>query len=550
MGKATVHKFLSNLRASGLLDEEAMDKISRSSTAARGDGVALAHLLVQKGVLTRFQAGLVLAGRTQGFSVGPYLILDRIAESRMGWLFKAVHRTMERRALLKVLTRFRRTPPQAEARFQREVQALGQLNHPNIAAVYDVTREGEVDYLVMEYVSGMSVRRLLTRQGQIPVRASLRVVRQVAAAIDHASTQGIVHRDIKPGHILVTRRGKVKIVDFGLAQVVASQEGVEADKHLVRSGHVIGTPDYLSPEQAAGGRPVDVRADIYSLGCTFYHMLTGRVPFPEGSPGQKILKHCKHTPMPVAELAPGVPAKVIEIVDRMMAKRADQRYATAAEVVAAMDAVLGRRPATPGGPGPHAPSARDALLGLAEPAAGPVGAPATPEESGMLVTSDILSGLAEGDSPTPDPDASPTGAQDLGYELQEGPTPGAAGGAESGAVWTLADLADAGLRPGAKVRHLLKPATGMLGNWHNLRWTLEQRNVSPHELKRLGQAILAAYEQLPSFMDKPGKPGHLTLSLLRSRSGVAEVRTGATDIDAGERYLEALVAVLKERMGK
>ena len=369
--------FLGNLRASGLLDEDQLRVIERRCDAAgaRPSERSLARDLVDRGVLTEFQAQRLLAGRTQGFLIGPYTVLDRIGAGGMGRVYKAVHRHMRRVVALKVLPRSRRANAHARARFMREVRVGARLNHPNIVIAHDVGEEGDVVYLVTEYVEGQDVARLLKAHGRLPPAQAADIAYQVALGLEHARQRGIVHRDIKPSNILVTPSGTAKVLDMGLAAVAPSAGDAHVESALTKDGALLGTIDYLAPEQARDTHQADTRADLYSLGCTLYRMLTGRVPFPGGSATEKLLRHQEDTPVSIAELAPDVPAGLAAIVNRLMAKRPEDRYPTPAAAAAALlpwvgpgaersDAGTGTASATPP---PEPPSGSQATASTASP---------------------------------------------------------------------------------------------------------------------------------------------------------------------------------------
>ena len=327
-------QFLQNLRASGLVGEATLGKAEQSASA--GDDRALAQELVAKGILTPFQARRILAGRTQGFFIGPYTITDKIGAGGMGQVYKAVHRQMARTVALKVLPKARRADPQAQARFMREVRANAQLMHPNIVTAYDVGQQEDITYLALEYVEGTSLDQRIKTRGRLDPAEAARIGEQVALALEHAREHGIVHRDIKPANILIDHQGCAKVLDMGLARIERPGADVDESTTLTRDGVVMGTLDYLAPEQALDSHRADTRADIYSLGCTLYHMLTGRVPFPAHTATEKLMKHQMRQPQDVRELAPDVPPGLAGIVAKMMAKRPSERYPTPGQVALAL----------------------------------------------------------------------------------------------------------------------------------------------------------------------------------------------------------------------
>ena len=282
--------FLANVRQSGLLTEEVLARAEKELPPSNR-GRSVARVLVEKGLLTKFQAERLLAGRTAGFLLGQYRILDQIGRGGMGRVFKAEHRTMGRIVALKVLASDLMRTGRAEELFLREVRAAAQLVHPNIVTAYDANEIEGRYYLVLEYVDGPNLEQLVRQQGSLPFGQACDYVRQIAHGLQCAHLLGMVHRDVKPANILVQRRGLngevvglVKISDFGLARLHNPNAADEFRGHpgtiLTKDNTVMGTPDYLSPEQARNLHKTDIRSDLYSVGCTFYFLLTGQAPSP------------------------------------------------------------------------------------------------------------------------------------------------------------------------------------------------------------------------------------------------------------------------------
>jgi hypothetical protein len=287
-----------------------------------------------------------------------YRVLKLLGQGGMGAVYLAEHLVMGRRIALKTInTRFL-ISPDAVARFHREVQAAAKLTHANVVAAYDAEQAGDLHFLVMEYVDGLSVAEYARRKGPLPAGQACAVCGQAALGLQHAHEQGLVHRDIKPHNLMLTAKGHVKVLDFGLAHF-SRQEAPDDASSLTATGTIIGTADYMAPEQTSSARTVDIRADIYSLGCTLYYLLAGRVPFPGGTVIEKCVRHALDAPPPVASLRPGLPAGLVAVVERMMAKRPEDRFQTPAEVYRAL------RPFAEGG---HAPATQPPV---ALPAAGP-----------------------------------------------------------------------------------------------------------------------------------------------------------------------------------
>jgi serine/threonine protein kinase len=261
-----------------------------------------------------------------------YRILELLGSGGMGSVFKAEHRLMNRQVALKVVHGNLVDNPAAVERFRQEVQAAARLSHPNIVTAHDAEQAGKVHFLVMEFVPGETLDHKLAREGRLNVPEVCGWIEQAALGLQHASERGMVHRDIKPGNLLLTRDGQIKILDFGLARFASELGG----KPLTVEGSVLGTPDYMAPEQAIDPHQADIRADIYSLGCTLYHLLAGWPPFAEGTAVQKLMAHQERRPKPLAELRPDVPAALAAVVERMMAKDPAGRFQTPAEAARAL----------------------------------------------------------------------------------------------------------------------------------------------------------------------------------------------------------------------
>jgi eukaryotic-like serine/threonine-protein kinase len=379
--------FLSNLRKSGLVSTQRL-AAALDNVPLNGHGKTVARALVQKGLLTKFQAELLLVGRNTGFVLGQYRILDLLGQGGMGRVFKAEHIAMGRTVALKVLAPQHTKTEKARALFIREVQAAAKLMHPNIVTAHDANDIDGRHYLVMEYIDGPNLDQLVRERGTLTVGLACDIIRQAASGLQHAYEQGMVHRDIKPSNIILQRTGStlssgylVKIVDFGLACLVDALE----DDDVAGAGAnnvVVGTPDYLSPEQATNLRMVDIRSDLYSLGCTFYFLLTGQVPFPDGSPLEKLNRHTGEEPVPVEQLRPDIPQEVASIVRTLMAKHPGHRYQRPVELVLELMPLAAPVPcAWPAAKSPPAPSpGTDTVETAANTGAGPQ-APAGAEEA-------------------------------------------------------------------------------------------------------------------------------------------------------------------------
>jgi serine/threonine-protein kinase len=353
--------FLERLRESDLLSDEQVGLAERC--AAGGSGEECADALVAEGLLTAFQARQVLAGEVEHLVLGPYRLLDELGRGGMGQVYRAVHTVMERAVAIKVIAPELVEDERAVGWFRREVRALTQLSHPNVVLAYDANEAKGLHFLVMEYVDGVNLDALVRAEGPLPVGRACEMMRQVALALQHARERGLVHRDIKPANLLVPRLRRdqvltdpevepdgrvlersqvvqVKVVDFGLARLYDPTLAARPDSvdTLLGSsaGSFVGTADYASPEQGSDPKRVDIRSDLYSLGCTFHFALTGRAPFGGDTAMAKLLLHLTEPPPPVTELRPEVPAGVAEIVGRLMAKDPDERFQTPAELARAL----------------------------------------------------------------------------------------------------------------------------------------------------------------------------------------------------------------------
>jgi serine/threonine protein kinase/WD40 repeat protein len=349
VAERTSPPFLDQLRASALLDGAQLAELSGCPEARDPAPTPLARVVFQRGWLTRFQLNTIAAGRGKDLIVGPYVVLDRLGEGGMGMVYKARHQHMKRVVALKVIRKERLASADSVRRFYQEVQMAAALSHPNIVLAYDAGQVGNTHYFAMEYVEGVDLSRLVKDQGRLPVPQACDYIRQAALGLQHAHEKGMVHRDIKPANLLVSRapapaatdiaagrsagkgpRGDVvKILDMGLARL----EGA-GDTGMTKTGAVMGTPDYLAPEQAMNSRAADIRADLYSLGCTFYFLLTAKPPFLGAELTEVLLKHQMEKPAPLAKRGIEAPAGVQAVLDRLMAKDPDDRYQTPAGLVA------------------------------------------------------------------------------------------------------------------------------------------------------------------------------------------------------------------------
>jgi serine/threonine protein kinase/cytoskeletal protein RodZ len=334
--------FLDRVQRSGLVAADEMPQL-RHDLEVRGVDLdranAIADALVDMQVLTRWQADKVLEGKHKGFFLGSYRLLRPLGRGGMGAVFLAQHEMMRRQCAIKVLPHSQiKEGSSVLKRFYVEAQAVAALDHQNIVRAYDVAMESkdgkDIHYLVMEFVEGHDLQTLVQERGVLEYVKTAEYLRQTANGLAHAHEAGLVHRDIKPANLLVDKKGVVKILDLGLARFFDDSE--QASLTTAFNETVLGTADYLSPEQALNSHTVDHRTDIYSLGCTAYFMLIGTPPFPEGTVAQRLVAHQVKSPKPIKETRSDAPKDLVAIIDKMMAKRPEDRFATAEELAAVL----------------------------------------------------------------------------------------------------------------------------------------------------------------------------------------------------------------------
>jgi serine/threonine protein kinase len=345
MSSIQTDEFLNLLRRSRVVEDSALQTALKFLRAQRqgefpDDATWLADQLVELDLITRWQAEKLLAKRYKGFFLGRYKLLEQIGIGGMSRVFLAEHRMLHSRRALKVLPRERVKDSTYLARFQLEARAIAALDHPNIVRAYDIDAVGDIHYLVMEYVAGPDLQRLVQQQGPLDYVTAAGYMAQAARGLHHAHQVGLIHRDVKPANLLIDDQQVVKVLDLGLA--LFKEWGDDASLTRLHNENVLGTADYLAPEQALDSHSVDHRADQYGLGCTLYFALTGAPPFPDGSIAQRIARHQSRLPPPLHVHRPDCPAELEGICFRLMQKNPDQRYATAAEAAEALEAFVAR----------------------------------------------------------------------------------------------------------------------------------------------------------------------------------------------------------------
>lgn len=301
------------------------------------DTLDVARQLVDEKRLTSFQAEQIIGGQGQSLVLGNYVILDKLGQGGMGLVLKALHRRMERLVALKVLSPAVTKNAQAVQRFQREVRAAARLEHPNIVTAYDADSAHDTHFLVMQYVEGSDLSAVVAEDGPLPVDLAVSCALQAARGLAYAHSRGVVHRDIKPANLLLDLDGTVKILDMGLVRLDAA--GSDPDQ-LTGTGQIMGTVDYMAPEQATDTSRADARSDIYSLGMTLWYLLTGRVVFEADSVVKKLLAHQNDPIPPLRSVCPEAPAELEATFARMVAKAPDQRYQAMSDVIADLERCL------------------------------------------------------------------------------------------------------------------------------------------------------------------------------------------------------------------
>ncbi len=342
-----LEKFIEDVDRSGLLSADEMASFCGALPPGRqpADARQLARRLVAAGRLTRYQAAAALQGKAQCLVFAEYVVLGRLGRGGMGVVLKAEHRRMKRPVAIKVITPAHMASPDVVRRFYREVEAAARLSHPNIVVAHDAGEHLGTHYLVMEYIEGQDLALVARQRGPLPVRAVIECIVQAARGLQYAHEQGIVHRDIKPSNLLLDVRGTVRVLDLGLARIDQPVRGQHAER-LTNSGQVMGTGDYMAPEQALDTHRADARSDIYSLGCTLYRLLAGAPPYHGKTFTQLFMAHLEAPPPSLCAARADVPPALDALFQRMVAKMADDRPQTMREVIAELEAIqrAARRP--------------------------------------------------------------------------------------------------------------------------------------------------------------------------------------------------------------
>jgi eukaryotic-like serine/threonine-protein kinase len=324
----TNEQFLGIVKSSGVVDESRLTarvEALLASGKSLNSPTELAAVLVREGLLTRWQADQFLQGKSRGFQIGEYNILDRLGSGGMSLVYLCKHRSMPLRVAIKVLPKSMADDETMLKRFYREARATAALDHPHVIHAYEIDQTDQFHFMVMEYIEGKSLEEVVHKEGPLSVARAVKYSRQAATGLQYIHEKGLVHRDIKPGNLLLdTARDSIKILDMGLARFFNDN-----DELLTRG--VLGTVDYFAPEQTMDSHTVDIRADIYGLGGTMAFLLTGSPPFEGANVIQKIERHRRHDPKPIRAVRSDVPEGLVAVILKMMAKDPARRYQIPAE---------------------------------------------------------------------------------------------------------------------------------------------------------------------------------------------------------------------------
>ena len=356
-----VQSFLQILRKSNLLTPEQVAVANGLSQSK--DAISIAKDLIQREWLTEWQARQVLAGKSKLF-LGKYKLLDVLGQGGMGAVLKAESTTLRRTVALKVMATDLLKDDIARARFEREIQFAATLNHPNIVRAIDADRVGDRYFLVMEYVEGRDLKSLIKQHNQVPIEFGCECIRQAALGLQHAHEHGVVHRDIKPSNLLIskhpeTKKPVIRVLDLGLARIeqdgsVNSRKGglknlsdSDNEGSITRTGQIMGSPDYMAPEQATNSRNADIRSDIYGLGVTLFHLISGQLPYSGDNVMEKLVRRINQDAPPISQFRPDVPPVLVHIISRMLHRDPAQRFQTPGEVAAVLEAFVANPNAQP-----------------------------------------------------------------------------------------------------------------------------------------------------------------------------------------------------------
>ncbi len=335
------------LRSKLMSVDEARSMFARWQQEAKdsaGNLAQFASWMVAQKYLTEYQAQLLARGHAEGFFLNEYKILERLGKGRMAGVYKAQHR-LGQIVAIKVLPPSKAQDANMLGRFHREARLALRLKHPNIVRTFQTGTAEDLHYIVMEYLEGETLEEVLARRGKLPPGEAVRLVHQALQGLQHIHAQGLVHRDLKPSNMMLigsspdsTIHATLKLLDIGLGRMLFDETA--GSENLTSEGVLLGTPDYMSPEQARDPRTIDIRSDIYSLGCVLYHLLSGQPPFPDTNILSQMIRHATETPKPLKVFNPAVPDGLQQIVNWMMAKEVAQRYPTPERAAQALQVFL------------------------------------------------------------------------------------------------------------------------------------------------------------------------------------------------------------------
>lgn len=369
MFPATSQQLVALIRRSELASESLVDRWEKKYLSTELPLDDFCECLRSEAILSDWQLSQLLEGKSRGFFLGKYKLIRQLGAGAMGSVFLAEHRQMKHRVAIKVLAKRLLGKDKHLLRFEKEAQAAVRVNHPRIVRAYDLDQVGDIHFLVMEYVEGQTLQHLILREGPLAIPQAVSFLRQIAEGLAAAHQASLIHRDIKPANILIDPHKQVHILDLGLARILDDDE--ESSLTLINGSRMIGTVDYLAPEQAVDCHHIDGRADLYSLGCTLYYMLTGQPPFSEGTIPQRILAHQTQMPREITPSRSDCPLELERICLKLLAKSPADRFASAKVLIEAIDLYNSQDQNEPGRLTPlpevriAAPSSDDSMLMLA-----------------------------------------------------------------------------------------------------------------------------------------------------------------------------------------
>lgn len=323
--------YLETLRRSQLVPRKTIDAVvAELNSGDAPDESQLANRMLEQGLITEWQHKKLQEGRYDGFFLSKYKLLDHLGTGGMGAVFLAEHKRMGHKVAMKILPPDLTENPQLLGRFYQEAKATAALDHPNIVRAHDVDEASGIHFIVMEYIEGENLEQQVRRNGYLPYKQVAEAIRQAAAGLAHAHAKRLIHRDIKPSNLVLDVHGIVKVMDMGIARIL--EQGDEDSLTLQGHEEMLGTVDFIAPEQFEDPHNVDARADLYSLGCTMFFLLTGRAPFDEGTMTDRLLAHQAQAPPDLRQVRSDIPKGLVEICLKLMEKKKEDRYQTANEL--------------------------------------------------------------------------------------------------------------------------------------------------------------------------------------------------------------------------